>query len=67
MAAPRTRYRAIEGEDGIIPEPAETEEDRRNMEETWRRIQEESRLAIEAGERLPPITADIWGVEDLKK
>lgn len=57
MAIPRTRSR----------EPSETEEDRLNMEEAWRSIQEESRLAIEAGERLPPITADIWGVGDLKE
>lgn len=49
-----------------ISEPPPTDEDRRMMDETWARIREENRLAREAGERLPPITEDIWGVNDLK-
>ena len=45
-------------------EPEPTEEDRRRMDETWARIQEENRLAREAGERLPPITEEIWKLTD---
>jgi hypothetical protein len=67
MATARIRSRRVllDGEDGgIIPEPEPTEEDRRRMDETWARIQEENRLAREAGERLPPITVNIWGTPE---
>lgn len=49
-----------------ISEPPPTEEDRRRMREAQLQMDEERRLAIEAGERLPPITVDLWGVNELK-
>lgn len=47
-----------------LREPPPTEEDCRRMDEAWARMQEENRLAREAGERLPPITEDIWGITE---
>jgi hypothetical protein len=44
-----------------LSEPPPTEEDRRRMMESEQRMEEELRLALEAGERLPPITENIWG------
>lgn len=64
MATARIRGRRVsqeEDENGIIPEPEETEEDRRRYEAMLVRMEEELRLALEAGERLPPITENIWG------
>lgn len=49
-----------------LSEPPLTEEDRRRMREAQLQMEEERRLAIEAGERLPPITVDLWGVNELK-
>lgn len=49
-----------------ISEPPPTEEDRRRMREVQIQMEEGRRLAIEAGERLPPITVDLWGVGELK-
>lgn len=64
MATARIRGKRVlqDGEEGgIIPEPEETEEDRRRYEAMLVRMEEDRRLALEAGERLPPITEDIWG------
>lgn len=41
-------------------EPHLTEEDRQKMRLNWQQMQEESQLAREAGEELPPITENIW-------
>lgn len=49
-----------------LSEPPPTEEDRRRMRESEQHREEELHLAIEAGERLPPITVDLWGVNELK-
>jgi len=53
-----------EEDNGIIPEPEETEEDRLRYEAMLVRMEEDRRLVIEAGERLPPITVDLWGTTD---
>lgn len=47
-----------------LREPPPTEEDHRRMAESKQRMDEESRLAREAGERLPPITENIWGMPE---
>ena len=47
-----------------LSEPPPTEEDRLRMAENRRHMDEESRLAREAGEKLPPITEDIWNTKD---
>ena len=62
MATARTSI--LGEEDGIIPEPEETEEDRLRYEAMMVRMEEDRRRAIEAGERLPPITVDIWNTTD---
>jgi len=54
----------VEEEDGIIPEPEETEEDRLRYEAMLVRMEEDRRRALEAGERLPPITVNIWGTPE---
>ena len=67
MATARIRSRqVILGEEvgGIIPEPEETEEDRIRYEAMLVRMEEDARLARESGERLPPITENIWGMPD---
>lgn len=66
MATARTRTSilGVPEEDGIIPEPEETEEDRRRYEEMKVRMEEDRRRALEAGERLPPITDEIWKTRD---
>lgn len=45
-------------------EPMPTEEDHRRMREMGARMEEERRQAIEAGEKLPPISADLWSTKD---
>jgi hypothetical protein len=64
MATARTRSRQVildEEEGGIIPEPEETEEDRLRYEAMLVRMEEDRRLAIEAGERLPPLDGvELW-------
>jgi len=47
-----------------LSEPPPTEEDRRRVAENIRRMDEEIRLAREAGEGLPPITEDLWKTKD---
>jgi hypothetical protein len=47
-----------------LREPPPTEEDRRRMRESSQRMEEDARLAREAGERLPPITENIWGIPE---
>ena len=67
MATARTRTSILgetEEDNGIIPEPEETEEDRLRYEAMLVRMEEDRRLVIEAGERLPPITVDLWGTTD---
>jgi hypothetical protein len=67
MATARIRGRRVsqeEDENGIIPEPEETEEDRRRYEAMLVRMEEDRRLALEAGERLPSITENIWGMPE---
>jgi hypothetical protein len=49
---------------GIIPEPEPTEEDLRRGREMVARIEEDNRRAREAGERLLPITDEIWKIRD---
>jgi len=54
-----TMVRRLESE----PEP--TEENLRRMEEQRRQVDEERRLAIEAGERLPPLNGELlWLTKD---
>lgn len=54
-----------EDEDGIIPEPEETEEDRTRYEAMLVRMEEDRRRAIEAGERLPPLDGvNLWGITE---
>lgn len=66
MATARTRTSilAVPEEDRIIPEPEETEEDRRRYAAMMVRMEEDRQRAIEAGERLPPITDEIWKTKD---
>ena len=66
MATARTRTSilGIAEEGGIIPEPEPTEEDLRRYEEMKVRMKEDDQRAREAGERLPPITDEIWKTRD---
>ena len=66
MATARTRTSilGVPEEDGIISEPEETEEDRRRYAAMMVRMEEDRRRALEAGERLPPITDEIWKTKD---
>jgi hypothetical protein len=48
-----------------LEEPEPTEEDLRALEDLRRRLDEERRAAIEAGERLPPLDGEaLWKTED---
>jgi hypothetical protein len=50
--------------DRRFKEPMPTEADHQRMREMEARMGEERRHAIEAGERLPPISVDLWPTKD---
>jgi len=56
LAGSMVRPRAVE--------PMPTEEDLRRMREMEARMEDERREAIAAGERLPPISVDLWPNKD---
>jgi len=49
---------------GRFEEPMPTEADHQRMREMEAQMDEERRHAIEAGERLPPISVDLWPTKD---
>jgi len=56
--------RVLADEDRRFAEPEPTEEDLRRMQEIEARMEAERLEAIAAGERLPPISADLWRTRD---
>ena len=48
----------------IEEEPEPTEEDLQRWRDLQFRMDEDRRLAVEAGEKLPPITVDLWRTTD---